>query len=60
MNRLKKEDYMSDEAVKLQEELKSKLKEDKYKAQAERIVANMRDVYKPYVLEILSRQFAAK
>lgn len=59
-NRLKKEDYISEEAKELKERFNSTIKIDKERALAQRIVDKIPQERKQFVLEILSRELASK
>lgn len=60
MNRLKKEDYITEETKQLSEMVKVKLKEDREKALAQKLVDKIPNTRKQYVLDILSREIATK
>ena len=60
MQRLRKETYISEETKQLNELYQEKVKEDKNKARALRIVAEMNDDVKPFVLQLLSVELSAK
>ena len=60
MQRLRKEIYISEETKQLNELYQEKVKEDKNKARALRIVAAMNDDVKPFVLQLLSVELSAK
>lgn len=60
MKRLKRADYMSEQTKQLEIDLKNKIKEDKAKAQAARIVDKIPAELRQYVLDILNLKLAAK
>ncbi len=60
MSRLRKEDYMSDEAFELKSQLNARIREDRERALAQKIVDKIPQERKQYVLDILSRELVAK
>ncbi len=60
MSRLKKEEYMSNEARQLEKDLKVKIKFDRERAMVRRILANLSDERKQIMLDELSRELASK
>lgn len=60
MSRLKKEDYLTENTKQLESEFKEKVKEDREKALAKRLVEKIPAHRRQFVLDELSKDLAAK
>lgn len=60
MSRLKKEEYVSESTKQLEIEYKNKVKQDKNRAMATRVVDKIPEDLRQDVLDILSRELATK
>ncbi len=60
MKRIKKEDYISEEVLKLQQEVRELTKRDRERKLAEKLVEKIPQERKQYVLDLLSKELATK
>lgn len=59
-NRMKKDDYVTEETKRLAEEYRQKVKEDREKALARKCVESIPVQRRQYVLDLLSQELATK